>query len=214
MIMINKNYDYQQTKFITSVFDIKNLPKDDGIEIAFTGYSNSGKSSALNAITKQKNLAHISKTPGKTKLINLFEIEYGNKLVDLPGYGYAKVSKSIQRKLQQILNEYLQKRKCLKGLVILMDIRYPLKDIDIKIIKYSISVNISIFILLTKSDKIIYNKQKSQILLVRKKLKSISNNIQVENFSSFKKIGIDKLQIKLNEWFNKYNSKYIKLYNK
>ncbi|MGP1956319.1 MAG: ribosome biogenesis GTP-binding protein YihA/YsxC [Arsenophonus sp. NC-PE1-MAG3] len=206
--MTNKNYNYHQTKFVISAPDIHHLLNDNGIEIAFTGRSNAGKSSTLNALTKQKNLARISKTPGRTQLINLFEVADGIRLVDLPGYGYAEAPESVKWKWQQALSEYLQKRKSLKGLIILMDIRHPLKNGDIQIIKWTVVMNIPILVLLSKADKLVPNKQKAQIIAVRDKLKIVASNIQVEIFSSLKKIGIDKLEFKLDEWFNKCDSKH------
>nr|CBA75939.1 probable GTP-binding protein [Arsenophonus nasoniae] len=207
-MMTNKNYNYHQTKFVTSAPDIHHLPNDHGIEIAFAGRSNAGKSSALNALTQQKNLARTSKTPGRTQLINLFEVAEGIRLVDLPGYGYAEVPESVKRQWQQALSEYLQKRKCLKGLIILMDIRHPLKDMDIQMIEWSVAMNIPILILLTKADKLVPNKRKTQLIAVHNKLKTVAGNIQVETFSSLKKMGIDKLQLKLDEWFNEQHSEH------
>lgn len=207
-MMTNKNYNYHQTKFVTSAPDIRHLPNDHGIEIAFAGRSNAGKSSALNALTQQKNLARTSKTPGRTQLINLFEVAEGIRLVDLPGYGYAEVPESIKRQCQQAFSEYLQKRTCLKGLIILMDIRHPLKDIDIQMIEWSVAMNIPILVLLTKADKLVPNKQKAQIIAVRNRLKTVAGNIQVDTFSSLKKIGIDKLKLTLDEWFNDHHSEH------
>lgn len=204
-MMTNKNYNYHQTKFVTSAPDIRHLPNDHGIEIAFAGRSNAGKSSALNALTQQKNLARTSKTPGRTQLINLFEVTEGIRLVDLPGYGYAEVPELIKRQWQRALSEYLQKRKCLKGLIILMDIRHPLKDMDIQMIGWSVAMNIPVLVLLTKADKLVPNKRKTQVIAVRNRLKTVAGNIQVESFSSLKKMGIDKLRLKLDEWFNEHH---------
>lgn len=207
-MMTNKNYNYNQTKFVISALDIQHLPNDHGIEIAFTGRSNAGKSSALNVLTKQKKLARTSKTPGKTQLINLFEVAEGIRLIDLPGYGYAKVSNSVKRQWQKVLSEYLKKRKCLKGLIILMDIRHPLKDMDIQMIEWTIAMNIPILVLLTKADKLVPNKRKAQIIAVRNRVQTMAGNIQVVTFSSLKKTGIDKLQLKLDEWFNEQHSEH------
>ncbi|AMA64780.1 putative GTP-binding protein EngB [Candidatus Arsenophonus lipoptenae] len=204
---MSNNYNYQRTRFIKSISHLKYLPTY-GIEIAFIGSSNTGKSSILNTITQQKNLAKTSKTAGRTRFINIFEIKDGIRLVDLPGYGYAKVPKFIQHKWQNIVNEYLQTRTCLKGLIISMDIRHPLKDMDIKIIKWAITMHIPILILLTKADKLTYNKQKNQAIVVSNKLKlidNVTNDVQVVNFSSLKRIGVDKLQFKLDEWFKIHN---------
>ena len=160
--MAIKNHNYHMTKFVISAPDIRHLPKDTGIEVAFAGRSNAGKSSALNALTQQKSLARTSKTPGRTQLINLFEVEEGIRLVDLPGYGYAEVPEDMKRKWQQALGEYLQKRECIKGLVILMDIRHPLKDLDMQMIEWSVAMNIPVLVLLTKADKLASGARKKQ----------------------------------------------------
>ncbi|GAL07793.1 GTP-binding protein EngB [Photobacterium aphoticum] len=133
---MNQPLNYRNTKFITSAPSIRQLPTDAGVEIAFAGRSNAGKSSALNRITDQKNLARTSKTPGRTQLINMFEVVPGCNLIDLPGYGFAQVPLEMKLKWQESLGEYLQKRECLEGLVVLMDIRHPLKDLDQQMIMW------------------------------------------------------------------------------
>ncbi|WP_338804282.1 ribosome biogenesis GTP-binding protein YihA/YsxC [Xenorhabdus griffiniae] len=200
--MTIKNYNYHMTHFITSAPDIRHLPQDVGIEVAFAGRSNAGKSSALNALTRQKSLARTSKTPGRTQLINLFEVEEGVRLVDLPGYGYAEVPEEMKRKWQKALGEYLQKRECLLGLVVLMDIRHPLKDLDRQMIEWAVVTQIPVMVLLTKADKLASGARKSQLAKVRQELISLGGDIQIEYFSALKKIGIDKLEQKLNLWFN------------
>ncbi|MBC8947507.1 MULTISPECIES: ribosome biogenesis GTP-binding protein YihA/YsxC [Xenorhabdus] len=200
--MTIKNYNYHMTHFITSAPDIRHLPQDVGIEVAFAGRSNAGKSSALNALTRQKSLARTSKTPGRTQLINLFEVEEGVRLVDLPGYGYAEVPEEMKRKWQKALGEYLQKRECLLGLVVLMDIRHPLKDLDMQMIEWAVVMQVPVMVLLTKADKLASGARKSQLAKVRQELSSLNGDIQVEYFSALKKIGTDKLEQKLNLWFN------------
>ncbi|CAM3770935.1 ribosome biogenesis GTP-binding protein YihA/YsxC [Xenorhabdus thuongxuanensis] len=200
--MTIKNYNYHMTHFITSAPDIRHLPQDVGIEVAFAGRSNAGKSSALNALTRQKSLARTSKTPGRTQLINLFEVEEGVRLVDLPGYGYAEVPEEMKRKWQKALGEYLQKRECLLGLVVLMDIRHPLKDLDMQMIEWAVVMQVPVMVLLTKADKLASGARKSQLAKVRQELASLNGDIQVEYFSALKKIGTDKLEQKLNLWFN------------
>ncbi|MBS9429264.1 ribosome biogenesis GTP-binding protein YihA/YsxC [Photorhabdus akhurstii] len=200
--MTIKNHNYHMTRFITSAPDIRHLPQDMGIEVAFAGRSNAGKSSALNALTKQKSLARTSKTPGRTQLINLFEVEEGIRLVDLPGYGYAEVPEEMKRKWQKALGEYLQKRECLIGLVVLMDIRHPLKDLDQQMIQWAVAMQVPVMVLLTKADKLASGARKSQLNKVRDALLALNGDIQVEYFSTPKKIGIDKLQQKLDIWFS------------
>ncbi|CDG19356.1 putative GTP-binding protein engB [Xenorhabdus doucetiae] len=201
-ILTIKNYNYHMTHFVTSAPDIRHLPQDVGIEVAFAGRSNAGKSSALNALTRQKSLARTSKTPGRTQLINLFEVEEGIRLVDLPGYGYAEVPEEMKRKWQKALGEYLQKRECLLGLVVLMDIRHPLKDLDRQMIEWAVVMQVPVMVLLTKADKLASGARKSQLAKVRQELASLEGDVQVEYFSALKKIGIDKLEQQLNLWFN------------
>ncbi|ANI29801.1 GTP-binding protein [Yersinia entomophaga] len=200
--MTIKNYNYHMTHFVISAPDIRHLPRDEGIEVAFAGRSNAGKSSALNTLTNQKSLARTSKTPGRTQLINLFEVTDGIRLVDLPGYGYAEVPEEMKIKWQRALGEYLQKRNCLKGLVVLMDIRHPLKDLDQQMITWAVAVGTPVMLLLTKADKLASGARKAQLNMVREAIIPFMGDIQVEAFSSLKKIGVDKLREKLDTWFS------------
>ncbi|WP_342606213.1 ribosome biogenesis GTP-binding protein YihA/YsxC [Pantoea agglomerans] len=194
--------NYHVTHFVMSAPDIRHLPADTGIEVAFAGRSNAGKSSALNKLTNQKGLARTSKTPGRTQLINLFEVKEGKRLVDLPGYGYAEVPEEMKLKWQRALGEYLQKRQALKGLVILMDIRHPLKDLDRQMIQWSVESGIPVLLLLTKADKLASGARKAQLNVVREAALEFVGDVQVELFSSLKKIGVDKVRQKLDSWFN------------
>jgi len=194
--------NYHVTHFVMSAPDIRHLPADTGIEVAFAGRSNAGKSSALNTLTNQKGLARTSKTPGRTQLINLFEVKEGKRLVDLPGYGYAEVPEEMKLKWQRALGEYLQKRQALKGLVVLMDIRHPLKDLDRQMIQWSVESDIPVLLLLTKADKLASGARKAQLNVVREAALSFVGDVQVELFSSLKKIGVDKVRQKLDSWFN------------
>ena len=194
--------NYHVTHFVLSAPDIRHLPADTGIEVAFAGRSNAGKSSALNTLTNQKSLARTSKTPGRTQLINLFEVTEGKRLVDLPGYGYAEVPEEMKLKWQRALGEYLQKRQALKGLVVLMDIRHPLKDLDRQMIQWSVESGIPVLLLLTKADKLASGARKAQLNVVREAALAFAGDVQVELFSSLKKIGVDKVRQKLDSWFN------------
>ncbi|ADW75974.1 MULTISPECIES: ribosome biogenesis GTP-binding protein YihA/YsxC [Rahnella] len=200
--MTSQTYNYHMTHFVMSAPDIRHLPSDAGIEVAFAGRSNAGKSSALNTLTQQKSLARTSKTPGRTQLINLFEVKPGIRLVDLPGYGYAEVPEEMKRKWQRALGEYLQMRNSLKGLVVLMDIRHPLKDLDQQMIQWAVDVGTPVMLLLTKADKLASGARQAQIKMVREAVKEFMGDIQVEAFSSPKKMGVDKLSDKLNTWFS------------
>ncbi|HAS6348989.1 ribosome biogenesis GTP-binding protein YihA/YsxC [Vibrio sp. IRLE0018] len=192
---------YQNTHFITSAPDIRHLPADEGIEIAFAGRSNAGKSSALNRLTNQKSLAKTSKTPGRTQLINLFKVTEGCHIVDLPGYGFAQVPLEMKNKWQKSLGEYLQKRECLKGLVVLMDIRHPMKDLDQQMIFWAIESRIPVQVLLTKADKLKSGARKAELLKVRKLAETFGGDVQVDVYSSLKGLGVDQLRAKLDSWF-------------
>ncbi|USD28783.1 YihA family ribosome biogenesis GTP-binding protein [Pseudoalteromonas sp. SCSIO 43201] len=198
--MLKSRVKYNQAQFITSAPDISKLPPDTGIEVAFAGRSNAGKSSALNTLTDQK-LARTSKTPGRTQLINTFSLSEDQRLIDLPGYGFAKVPLEMKKKWQKALGEYLQRRKCLKGIVVLMDIRHPLKDLDMDLINWAISSNIPVLALLTKADKLKQGKRKAEVLQVRRALAELNGDITVHAFSSLKGIGLNELAWKLDEWY-------------
>lgn len=191
---------YQQAQFLTSANHIKQLPNDEGYEVAFAGRSNSGKSSAINVLTNQKNLARTSKTPGRTQLINLFELDEERRLVDLPGYGFAKVPLSVKLHWQKVLERYLNERHCLKGLILLMDIRHPMTEFDVQMLQWCQYVGLSVHILLTKSDKLGTNKAKNSLQQVRSKLKN-TNNVSIQLFSALKRTGIVELQACLDDWF-------------
>ncbi|MGF1742554.1 ribosome biogenesis GTP-binding protein YihA/YsxC [Vibrio profundum] len=193
--------NYQNTHFITSAPDIRHLPEDEGIEIAFAGRSNAGKSSSLNRLTNQKGLAKTSKTPGRTQLINLFKVQDGCHIVDLPGYGFAQVPLEMKKKWQKSLGEYLQKRTCLKGVVVLMDIRHPMKDLDQQLIYWAIDSGIPVQVLLTKADKLKSGARKAQVLKIREMALGFGGTVQVDPFSTLKGIGVDVLRNKLDQWF-------------
>lgn len=196
---------FQKAHFLISAPDIrhldKHLPPESGIEIAFAGRSNAGKSSALNRLTRQKSLARTSKTPGRTQLINVFEIEEGKRLIDLPGYGFAKVPLEMKLKWQRSLGEYLQSRESLKGLVVLMDIRHPFKDLDQQLIYWAIDADIPVLALLTKADKLKQGARKATLLKMREEAKRFEGDVQVELFSSLKGFGVDILEKKIAGWY-------------
>lgn len=191
--------------FTMSAPDIRRLPADTGIEVAFAGRSNAGKSSALNTLTNQRSLARTSKTPGRTQLINIFQIAEDKRLVDLPGYGFAKVPMEMKKKWQKALGEYLEKRQCLKGLVILMDIRHPLKDLDMDLIQWAADSELPVLALLTKSDKLSQGKISAQVLMVKKELAQLNANIKVQAFSSLKRTGSEQANIVICDWFQDEN---------
>ena len=187
---------FNKTKFLKSASNITECPDDIGAEIAFVGRSNSGKSSAINVITNQKNLARISKTPGRTQLINFFEIDESRRLVDLPGYGYAKTSKAQQKEWGLMIGEYLKCRQTLKGIILIIDIRRGLMELDHDFLDFYLPMSKPLHILLTKSDKL--KKQ-----ACRKSLDSVESIVgevsSIQLFSSLKRSGADEARERLLE---------------
>lgn len=205
--MINGKPPYNQAAFLCSAASLQQLPPDEGAEIAFIGRSNAGKSSALNAITGIKGLARSSKTPGRTQTINLFSLDEYKRLVDLPGYGYAKVPLPIKQRWQSTVDQYLDSRECLKGLMLIMDVRHPLKDLDLHIIQWAVHCQLPLHVLLTKSDKLSYGAATTVLREVEATLhQSWSETISVQLFSSLDKIGLDQAWDILDRWFNEHTS--------
>lgn len=195
-------HPYSKVVFLKSAALVSQLPEDSGFEIAFAGRSNAGKSSALNCLTGIKNLARTSKTPGRTQLINLFSLDDQRRLVDLPGYGYAKVPLQVKLEWQKNLAHYLEVRKSLKGLVLLMDIRHPLKELDQMMIDWALHRALPVHIVLTKSDKLSRSEAKNCLLKVERHYDLAKHLITVQTFSSLKKEGVDELILVLNQWLD------------
>ena len=193
---------YSQAIFLNSAARVDQLPPDTGYEVAFAGRSNAGKSSALNCLTGIRQLARISKTPGRTQLINLFTVkDETRRLVDLPGYGYAKVPLQVKRDWQENLAHYLDVRTSLRGLVLLMDIRHPLKELDRMMVNWAFDRQLPVHILLTKADKLSRGQAQSTVLLVRKHYELMHDLLTVQAFSSLKRQGVDELIAVMNQWF-------------
>ncbi|MDC1426392.1 ribosome biogenesis GTP-binding protein YihA/YsxC [Gammaproteobacteria bacterium] len=190
---------YNQATFVTSAANLAACPPESLAEVAFAGRSNAGKSSAINAITNQTRLARISKTPGRTQLINFFGLAEGRFLVDLPGYGFAKVPLSVKNKWQEELEKYLRRRQVLCGLILLSDIRHPLKEFDRMMIDWAVQSGLPLHLLLTKSDKLKRGAAQNTLLAVQKELKPFSN-VTVQLFSSLKNDGVTEVRAKLDEW--------------
>jgi GTP-binding protein len=190
---------YQQANFVMSAAALNGLPADEGIEVAFVGRSNAGKSTALNVICGQHRLARTSNTPGRTQLINIFSIGNDRRLIDLPGYGFAKAPKHIQASWQELIDGYLQTRDCLGGLVLLMDIRHPLEPIDRQVLAWSAACNIPVLVLLSKSDKYKFGQAKNTLLQVQREI--IHPDATVILFSGTTRNGVEDAQNKLDEWF-------------
>ena len=193
------NRYYRQAHFLISAGSAKQFPQD-GLEVAFAGRSNAGKSSALNTLCDNKGLARTSKTPGRTRLVNFFELDEERRVVDLPGYGFAKVPLAMKNEWQKLMTQYLSDQKPLKGLVVIMDIRHPLNDTDWQMLQWCNHFDLPAHILLTKADKIKRGAQQNSKLKTQKLLKEANINASVQIFSSLKKSGLDELVAKLNDW--------------
>ena len=196
--------NFRRAEFLTSAPTLAECPEDSGAEVAFAGRSNAGKSSAINALTGNGKLARTSKTPGRTQLINFFRLSEQQRLVDLPGYGYAKVARSMKDEWQRHLAFYLEQRQCLKGLVLLMDIRQPLKEFDLQMLTWAVSSGLPVHILLTKADKLKNGPANNVRFAVEKELKALAldNNVSVQIFSATKRKGLEKLEARLNQWLS------------
>ena len=179
---------FPEAKFIKSANSCADFPPDDGVEVVFAGRSNSGKSSAINVIVNRKQFARTSKIPGRTQLINFFKLRNNQRLVDLPGYGYAKVGHNVKRHWGKLIDDYFFSRKSLTGLILLIDIRRGLTNFDLEMLTYAEASELNAHILLTKSDKL--NRSKSFAVLsdVRKKIKK---SITVQIFSSLTRVGVE-----------------------
>lgn len=193
---------FSKAYFTQSAPSIRECPPETGIEVAFAGRSNAGKSSAINALTNNGKLARTSKTPGRTQLINFFNLTENQRLVDLPGYGYAKVSREMKEEWQRNLSEYLRKRQCLRGLVLLMDIRHPLQEFDTTMIRWAVEANMPVHVLLTKADKLNRGPANNVWQAVAKEFNDagISDMVSVQCFSALKNTGVDELKAKLQSW--------------
>ncbi len=194
--------NYQNAKFLLSVANLSQLPVDEGAEVAFVGRSNAGKSSVLNQLTQNKSLARVSKTPGRTQHINLFGMDEERRLADLPGYGYAKVPPSVKQQWQKLLDEYLRTRECLKGLILVMDIRHPLKEFDQHMLAWSNQCNLAVHVLLNKSDKLTQSGASKTLREVKEALSVYANPVTVQTFSALKGKGVKELRAQLDEWFD------------
>ena len=179
--------DFENINFFKSISNINQAPDDIGSEVAFVGRSNAGKSTTINVITNRKNLAKTSKTPGRTQLINFFNLDENIRFVDLPGYGYAKASKDKQKSWGRLVTDYIKKRRSLRGVVLIIDIRRGIGEMDQMFLDFFIPLNKSLHIILTKTDKI--NRQQQRYIL--NKTEELFGSIAtIQLFSGTKKIGV------------------------
>lgn len=190
-------------KFSKSANAMRDLPPDEGAEVAFAGRSNAGKSSALNALAAHKGLARVSKTPGRTQLINIFALDDTRRLVDLPGYGYAKVPVAVRDHWRGLVDTYLRNRKALKGVVLIIDSRHPLKEFDRQMLDYAEAINLPCHCVLTKSDKLSRSEAARTLAHTRAELGadgSAEARVSVQLFSATAKTGLDEARNVVMGW--------------
>ncbi|WP_018881741.1 MULTISPECIES: ribosome biogenesis GTP-binding protein YihA/YsxC [unclassified Thioalkalivibrio] len=199
---------FRETDFLRGVAQIAQLPADTGVEIAFAGRSNAGKSSALNALCGRKALARVGRTPGRTQEINLFRLPPAEhwRLVDLPGYGYAKVSAGKRAEWDQLLGGYLQTRQCLVGLVLIMDIRRPLTELDRQLLDWVPLERCHLHCLLTKADKLSRQEADRQLRKAHGELEAMGVEATLQTFSSLKNQGVDDLRGLLGGWLAEHDT--------
>ncbi|MDH5649086.1 MAG: ribosome biogenesis GTP-binding protein YihA/YsxC [Gammaproteobacteria bacterium] len=197
------NNPFQSIEFSKSAPTLAALPPDTGAEVAFAGRSNAGKSSAINTITRQKGLARTSKTPGRTQAINFFTLSDNQRLVDLPGYGYAKVSQSMKTQWQKTMNQYLESRQSLKGLILLTDIRHPLEPGDQQLLNWCIDVGLPVHILLTKADKLSRGKAMGVLQKIRAQIgTNPDTSVSLQLFSALKSQGVEEVTEVITHWLS------------
>jgi GTP-binding protein len=191
---------YRNAQFLTSAAKLPQCPPDTGWEVAFAGRSNAGKSSAINSLTDNNKLAKTSKTPGRTQLINFFALTESQRLVDLPGYGFAKVPLAVKREWTKQLENYLQKRQCLRGLILLMDVRHPMQPFDQQMLDWATQASMPVHILLTKADKLKRGAASTALLQTRAALEPYADLTSVQLFSALKHTGHKELIAVLDAW--------------
>jgi GTP-binding protein len=191
---------YNRTRFLKSVPNLAGAPADRGFEVAFAGRSNAGKSSAINAITGIGSLARTSKTPGRTQHLVFFEVDGQRRLVDLPGYGYARVAEQIKRQWQRTMEDYLRKRQSLQGLVLVMDIRHPLTEYDQQMLSWCQHAELPVHVLLTKADKLSRGAAAGTLHKVSRSLDQHGLEASIQVFSGLKRTGTDQAEGVLDRW--------------
>ena len=192
--------DYRSATFVLSAARLAQCPADEGVEVAFAGRSNAGKSSALNAICDNTKLARASKTPGRTQQINFFTLTEGKRLVDLPGYGFARVPEELRRQWGRLVESYLERRRSLAGIVLLMDIRHPLKEQDRTLIGWVVPLGIPLLVLLTNSYKLSRGPARAALLAVRRELAGLPA-VTAQLFSALNGEGVAEARAVLDQWF-------------
>lgn len=191
---------FRNATFVVSAYELDDLPPPGAPEVAFAGRSNAGKSSAINALAHHNRLAFVSKTPGRTQLINFFRLAGGALLVDLPGYGYARVPRPTRKHWEAVLSEYLQTRETLKGLVLVMDVRHPLTPLDETMLAWFRPTRKPVHVLLTKSDKLSRGAAEATLRRVQMRLAELAPNFTAQLFSALNRTGIEAAEQALGTW--------------
>jgi len=192
---------YQAAEYLTAAADLRGMPADLGFEVAFAGRSNAGKSSAINALCRRSGLARTSKTPGRTRLIQFFRLDDERRLVDLPGYGFANVPLAVKQQWGRLIEGYLLHRHCLRGLVLMVDIRHPLKDSDWQMLEWTAQSGMPVHILLTKADKLSRGAGAKRLQEVRIELRQAGATATLQSFSALRGQGLDEALACLDDWF-------------
>jgi GTP-binding protein len=193
-----KHNPYRSARYVISAHNLKQLPDDTGLEVAFAGRSNAGKSSAINTLTGQKSLARTSKTPGRTQQIVIFDIDEERRIADLPGYGYAKVPEKMRAHWRHVMQQYFNRRQSLRGVVLVMDIRHPMRPFDEQMLAWCSASMVPCHVLLTKADKL---KRGPAMAALHSVSKTLPDSASAQIFSSKSRAGLDQLIECLNEWY-------------
>jgi len=191
---------YRRARYLTSAPTVARCPPDTGWEVAFAGRSNAGKSSAINSLTGNRKLAKTSRTPGRTQLINFFELSDRQRLVDLPGYGYARVPQAVKASWTRQMEAYLRERQSLRGLILLMDVRRPLQPFDNQLLQWAGVAVMPVHILLTKSDKLGRGAALQSLQALRREVAPLGELVSAQLFSALKHEGRAELEARLNAW--------------
>ncbi|MDX1556665.1 MAG: ribosome biogenesis GTP-binding protein YihA/YsxC [Xanthomonadales bacterium] len=189
---------YRKAEYTISAHNYKQLPADEGWEVAFAGRSNAGKSSAINTLTEQKALARTSKTPGRTQQIVIFTLDPQRRIADLPGYGYAKVPDKLRAHWRHLMKQYFERRQSLRGVVLVMDIRHPMRPFDVQMLDWCAAAGVPCHILLTQADKLKRGPAKSTLLGLQREL---GDGFSVQLFSALARQGKEALIAVLNDWY-------------
>ncbi len=191
---------FEKARYLTSAANLDQCPGDSGLEVAFAGRSNAGKSSAINTLTRNSKLARTSKTPGRTQLLNFFELDEEHRLVDLPGYGYAKVPDAVKKQWQQQIDRYLRQRESLAGLILVMDMRHPMSDFDCMMLDWAGACGMPVHIILSKADKLKKMARGKQLAAVKRSLGEYDVEVSAQPFSALKRDGMAELAQVLGRW--------------